>query len=75
VGTVSWLTRELQRFLIALLVLALFAGAVIIMTFVIVPPENRDAVIQLVGGVNTLAGLVIGYYFGKAVAEAAPPAN
>lgn len=64
-----WPSREIQRFFIALLVLALFGGAVIVMTFVIVPPENRDAVIQLIGGVNTLAGLVIGYYFGKAAAE------
>lgn len=65
--------REIQRFVIALLVLALFGGAVVVMTFVIVPPENRDAVIQLIGGVNTLAGLVIGYYFGKASAE--PPSS
>jgi hypothetical protein len=70
---VSPVSREMQRFLIALLVLGLFAGAVIVMTFVIVPPENRDAVIQLVGGVNTLAGLVIGYYFGKAAAEPTLP--
>lgn len=68
-------TREIQRFLIALIVLALFGGAVVVMTFVIVPPENRDAVIQLIGGVNTLAGLVIGYYFGKAAAEPVPPAS
>ncbi len=65
----TWLTRNLQRFLIALLVLALFGGAVIVMTFVAIPADNRDSIIQLVGGVNTLAGLVVGYYFGKASAE------
>ena len=61
--------RDVQRFMIALLVLALFGGAVIVMTFVMIPEANRDAVIQLVGGVNTLAGLVIGYYFGKSSKE------
>lgn len=65
----TWLTRNLQRFLIALLVLALFGGAVIVMTFVAIPTDNRDSIIQLVGGINTLAGLVIGYYFGKASSE------
>jgi hypothetical protein len=68
-GTMSWLTRNLQRFLIALLVLALFGGAVIVMTFVAIPADNRDSIIQLVGGVNTLAGLVVGWYFGKTAGE------
>lgn len=63
------LTREAQRFLIALLVLSLFGGAIVVMSFIVVPDVNRDAVIQLVGGVNTLAGLVIGYYFGKSAGE------
>lgn len=57
--------REMQRFLVALLVLAMFAGAIVVMSFLIVPPENRDAVIQLVGGVNTLAGMVVGFYFAR----------
>jgi hypothetical protein len=65
----TWLNRNIQRFLIALLVLALFGGAVIVMTFVAIPADNRDSIIQLIGGVNTLAGLVVGYYFGKASAE------
>jgi hypothetical protein len=74
-GGMKFPGRDVQRFLIAMLVLALFGGAVIVMTFVMIPTENRDAIIQLVGGVNTLAGLVIGYYFGKASAEPLPPAN
>lgn len=68
----NWLSRDMQRFLIALLILALFGGSIIILTFVIVPEVNRDAIIQLVGGVNTLAGLVIGFYFGKSAGEDKP---
>ncbi|HZG32891.1 MAG TPA: hypothetical protein VEZ59_06415 [Sphingopyxis sp.] len=66
------LSRDVQRFLIALLILAMFAGSIIVLTFVVVPEVNRDAIIQLVGGVNTLAGLVIGFYFGKSAAEDHP---
>lgn len=58
-----------QRFLIALLVLALFGGAIVVMTFVAIPKDNRDSIIQLVGGVNMLSGLVIGYYFRKNTGE------
>lgn len=61
----SWLTRAFVRFLLALVVLALFAGAIIVMSFFVVPEANREVVVQLVGGVNTLAGMVIGYYFGR----------
>lgn len=59
------LSRSAERFLIALLVLALFGGAIVVMSFIVVPDVNRDAVIQLVGGVNALAGMVIGYYFAR----------
>lgn len=69
----NWLSRDLQRFLIALLILAMFGGAIIVLTFIVVPEVNRDAIIQLVGGVNTLAGLVIGFYFGKSASEDRPP--
>lgn len=53
------------RFIIALLVMALFGGAIIVMSFFVIPEQNIEVVIQLVGGVNTLAGLVIGFYFGS----------
>lgn len=53
------------RFSLALIVLLLLAGAVGIMSFFVVPDSNREVVVQLIGGVNTLAGLVIGYYFGS----------
>ena len=68
----TWLSRDLQRFLIALLILAMFGGAIIVLTFIVVPEVNRDAIIQLVGGVNTLAGLVIGFYFGTSASEDKP---
>lgn len=73
----SFLTPVFTRFLLALLVLALFGGAIIIMSFFVVPETNRDVVIQLVGGINTLAGLVIGYYFGSNARrdETAPPSE
>lgn len=61
----AWLSRALVRFLLALVVLGLFAGAVVVMSFFIVPEQNREVVVQLVGGINTLAGMVIGYYFGR----------
>lgn len=63
--------RELltARFLIAMLVMALFGGAIIIMSFVSVPDANQQVVIQLIGGVNALAGLVIGFYFGSAARD------
>lgn len=61
----TWLSRPLVRFFLALVVLALFAGAVIVMSFIVVPEQNREVVIQLIGGINSLAGMVIGYYFGR----------
>lgn len=63
--TVTWLTLPLVRFLLALLVLALFGGAIIVMSFFVVPEANREVVIQLIGGINSLAGMVTGFYFGK----------
>ena len=61
----TWLTTPLVRFLLALLVLALFGGAIIVMSFFVVPEANREVVIQLIGGINSLAGMVVGFYFGK----------
>lgn len=68
----SWLSRDMQRFVVALIILALFGGSIVVLTFIVVPEVNRDAIIQLVGGVNTLAGLVIGFYFGKSAGEDKP---
>lgn len=60
-----WSNLMTPRFLIALMVLGLFAGSIVVMSFFSVPEANQEVVIQLVGGVNTLAGLVIGHYFGS----------
>lgn len=69
----SYLANLLSaRFLIALLVLGLFGGSVIVMSFFNVPESNQEVVIQLIGGINTLAGLVIGYYFGSTARSDAP---
>lgn len=68
----SWFSRDTQRFAVALLILGLFGGSIIVLTFIVVPDVNRDAIIQLVGGVNTLAGMVVGYYFGKSAGEDKP---
>lgn len=62
----STATPRLERFIIALVVLALEGGAVAVMSFVKLPVENKDVVFQLVGGINTLAGLVVGKYFTRA---------
>lgn len=70
--TSGWLSRDLQRFVVAVFILSLFGGAIIVLTFIVVPDVNRDAIIQLVGGVNTLAGMVIGFYFGKSAGEDKP---
>lgn len=72
ISRVPWLSRDLQRFVVAVFILALFGGAIIVLTFIVVPDVNRDAIIQLVGGVNTLAGMVIGFYFGKSAGEDKP---
>lgn len=65
----NWLTPPLIRFMLALIVLALFGGAIVVMSFFVVPDANREVVIQLIGGINSLAGMVIGFYFGKMSAK------
>lgn len=52
-----------ERFLLAIFVMALFGGSIVIMSFFEIPKDNMEVVIQLVGGVNMLAGIVIGKYF------------
>ena len=65
VSQVNPINYAAQRFLIAVFVLCLFGGAIVVMSFITVPDANRDAIIQLIGGVNMLAGLVVGRYFGQ----------
>lgn len=63
------ISARLERFVIAGVVLAMNAGALVIMSFFEVPEVNHDVVIQLVGGINTLSGLIIGRYFQKPIPE------
>lgn len=58
-----WPDKTAQRFIIGLMVMALFGGASIVLTFVVIPDANKDAIIQLIGGINALAGMVAGFYF------------
>ncbi len=53
------------RYSLALIVIGLLAGAVGIMSFFVVPDSNREVIVQLIGNVGTLAGVVVGYYFGS----------
>ena len=54
---------RIERLCVGVFVLSLLGGAVIVMSFFEIPSENRDVVFQLVGGINALAGLVVGGYF------------
>jgi hypothetical protein len=63
------LSKGNQRFVIALIVLLLYGGALIILSLVGIEDKNRDAVLQLVGGIVTLAAMAFGYYFGKSVGD------
>jgi hypothetical protein len=63
------LSKEVQQFVIGLIVMAMFGGAFAILTFYPFPENNHDSLIQLVGGLNALAGMVIAFYFGKSVGD------
>ncbi|GEM_PF-3134004 len=54
---------RIERLAVGAFVLALLGGAVIVLSFFAIPQANRDVVFQLVGGINALAGLVVGGYF------------
>lgn len=54
---------RIERLAVGSFVLALLGGAVIVLSFFAIPEANRDVVFQLVGGINALAGLVVGGYF------------
>lgn len=63
----SWidakLTPENRRFLIAVLLISLFGGAAVILSFRDIPEGNREIIAQVVAGLNTLTGAVVGWYF------------
>jgi len=54
-----------SRIVFGLAVIALLGAALAALVFRSLPAENNDAIMLLVGGINTLAATVIGYYFGS----------
>lgn len=54
---------RLEKLCVGIFVLSLLGGAIVVMSFFELPAANRDVVFQLVGGINALAGLVVGGYF------------
>jgi hypothetical protein len=57
------LTAENRRFVVALLLIALFGGAAVVLSFRDIPEGNREIIAQVVAGLNTLTGAVVGWYF------------
>lgn len=56
---------NLTRFVFGLIVLLILAGITIALIYLPIPEGNENALVQLVGTLSTLTGLVIGYYFGS----------
>ena len=48
---------------VAIFILFLVGIALASMFMVVVPKDNKDAVLMLIGGLNTAMGMVCGYYF------------
>jgi hypothetical protein len=59
VGTKDWVTRVLS-----LAVTAIFTLMCAGLFFVKIPTENRDVLIQVVGTIGSVWGVIIAYYFG-----------
>lgn len=53
------------RVVVGLLVLLMLAGLIAALIYVPIPASNENTLVQLVGTMSTLAGLVVGYYFGS----------
>lgn len=50
---------------IGLLVIAGFFASIVAMALVEIPAANKDPFMQLVGSLGTMAGLVVGYWYGS----------
>lgn len=48
-----------------LLVLLMLAALIAALVYIPIPGPNENTLVQLVGTMSTLAGLVVGYYFGS----------
>lgn len=57
------------RLAFGLLVLLMLASTILLLAFIAIPKGNENTFVQLVGTLSTLAGLVIGYYFGDSEAS------
>ncbi len=68
----KWLNRELQRFVITCLVIAMLAGANIVLSFVHIPEPNRDIINQIIGGIIVLATVAVKGYFDRPTQDAQP---
>lgn len=53
------------RVVVGLLVLLMLAALIAALIYVPIPASNENTLVQLVGTMSTLAGLVVGYYFGS----------
>lgn len=51
--------------LIGLLVLLGFFASIVTLTLRAIPVENKDPLMLLVGSLGTMAGLVVGYWYGS----------
>lgn len=53
------------RLIFGLIVLIMLASTIGLLALVEIPKSNENTFVQMVGTLSTLAGLVIGYYFGS----------
>jgi hypothetical protein len=70
IATHDWVTNAL-----AIAVTSIFALALAGLYFVPIPPANRDVLIQAVGMVGSVWGVVVAYYFGTSLGSRAKDAT
>lgn len=56
---------NVARVVVGLLVLLMLAALIAALVYIPIPGPNENTLVQLVGTLSTLAGLVVGYYFGS----------
>ena len=50
-----------------------FLGLCVVLAFHQVPPENKDSLEAMLGGLGTAFTLIVGFYFGTSHATPVPP--